>query len=77
LRFSFAAQCNHWIDARGASRGQETRQAGDEREQSRDGKVDRRIERIDLEENVLQRGGRDDTEEQRDATSAENQTDRS
>src|SRR5262245_26607044 len=38
------------IDARGAKRRHETRHGGDEREEQRDAGVDRRIERLDLEE---------------------------
>ncbi|PZR77709.1 MAG: hypothetical protein DLM52_03930 [Chthoniobacterales bacterium] len=72
---SFVAQCDHGIDARGATGGKETGQRGDEREQSRHGAIDRRIERVDLEEDIFERGRCDDSEEERDATGAEDQPD--
>jgi hypothetical protein len=50
---SFAAEGDHRVDARGATRRQKTGQSGDEAEQAGYRKVDRRIERIDFEKDVF------------------------
>src|SRR2546421_8425591 len=62
------SQRYHWIHPGGAARRNETRRGGNESEQTRDNDINRRIERIDLEQDVLERGGSDDADEQRDAT---------
>src|SRR3977135_570697 len=61
------AQRDHWIHPRGAASRNETRRGSNDGEQTRDKEVDRRIERIDLEQDVAKRRGGDDAEEQRDA----------
>ena len=53
------SQRYHWIHPGGAARRNETRRGGNESEQTRDNDINRRIERIDLEQDVLERGGSD------------------
>src|SRR5882724_3661042 len=72
---SFVTERSHRIDARRASRGNETRRRGHEREQSRDGEINGWIERVDLEQNIFQRSCGQDSEQQRRATRAKHKTD--
>src|SRR5918996_6625873 len=53
---SFSAQGVDWIDQCRASRRNETRRGPDEGEQCRHRKINRWIKRVDLEEDVLERG---------------------
>src|ERR1700719_851600 len=68
-------KCNHWIDAGGATRRDETGRGRDRGQQGRDCEINRRVERIDFEKNIFQSRGCDDSEEQGDAARAKNKAD--
>src|SRR5438034_4206076 len=70
----FVTKSSDRIDARRAARGNETRRRGHEREQSRDGKINGWIERVDLEQNIFQRTCGQDSKQQRRATCAKSKT---
>src|SRR5258708_3374753 len=72
---SLVTKSSDRIDARRASRGNETRRRGHEREQSSDGEINGWVERVDLEQNIFQRSCGQDSEQQRRATRAKHKTD--
>src|SRR5438309_6266842 len=61
---SLVSQCDHWIDLGGAACGNETGCRGDESEHSCNREINERIERVDLEENVLQSSGGENSKKQ-------------
>src|SRR5207237_9557732 len=65
-------KCDHWIDPRGAPRGNKTGSRGDSCQQRRDREINRGVERIDLEENIFQSRCCDNPEEQGDPNGANN-----
>src|SRR5438477_7619275 len=65
-------KCDHWIDASGAARRNETGSCRHGGQQSRDSKINRRVEYVYFEENVFQGSGRDDSEKQSNAARAKN-----
>src|SRR3977135_3125488 len=67
---SLVSQRDHWIDLSGPARRNEARCPRDESEHSCDRKINDGIEGVDLEENVLQSGGGENSEKQRGATGA-------
>src|SRR5882724_1820622 len=71
---SFVTERSHRIDARRASRGNETRRSGHEREQSRDGEINGWIKRVDFEQNIFQRSCGHDSKQQRRAPRAKSRT---
>src|SRR4029077_10445893 len=72
---SLVSQCDHWIDLGGAACGNETRYRCDESEHSCNRAVNDRIKRVDLEENVLQSGGGENSEQQCGSTGAKEKAD--
>src|SRR5437016_13155193 len=72
---SLVSQCDHWIDLGGAACGNETGCRGDESEHSCNPDINERIERVDLEENVLQSSGGENSEKQRGATRTQDEPD--
>src|SRR6266478_5398982 len=68
-------KCDHRIDPGGAPRRNETGSRRDRGQQRRDRKIDGRIERVDFEQNIFQRGRRDHAEQQRDPAGAKNKSD--
>ena len=72
---SLVSQCDHWIDLGGAACGNETRYRRDESEHSRNREVNDRIKGVDLEENVLQSSGGENSEQQCGATGAKDESD--
>src|SRR5436190_4211207 len=71
----FITKRYHGIDAGRAARRDETGSGRDRGEQRRDREINRRVERVDFEENILQRRRRNDTEQQRDPPSSDNKAD--
>src|SRR5437868_15406266 len=67
---SLVSQCNHWIDLGGAACGNEARCRRDESEHSCNREINDGIERVDLEENVLQSSSGENSEKQCGATGA-------
>src|SRR5438034_7968056 len=72
---SLVSQCDHWIDLGGAACGNETRCRRDESEHSCDREINEWIERVDLEENVLQSSGRENPQKQCGAAGAKDKPD--
>src|SRR3982074_1989332 len=72
----FITKCDHRIDPWGATRRYERGRSRNGRQQCGYRKIDRRIERVDFEENVFQRRRRNYAEEQCDPARAENKADR-
>src|SRR2546430_17214987 len=72
---SLVSQCDHWIDLGGAACGNETRCRRDESEHSCNCEINERIKRVDLEENVLQSSGGENSEEQCGAARAKDKPD--
>src|SRR5207248_7302685 len=72
---SLVSQCDHWIDLGGAACGNETRCRRDESEHSCNCEINERIKRVDLEENVLQSSGGENSEEQCGAAGAKDKPD--
>src|SRR2546423_14160812 len=70
------SQRNHWIHASSAPRRNETGDGRDQREQSRDHEVDRRIERLHFEQDVLERVREEHAEQQGSGARAEKEADR-
>src|SRR2546423_3005777 len=70
------AQRHHWIDASSTARRDETRKRGDEREETGDDQINRRIERLHFEQDVLERVGEEDAEQERGGAGAQNETNR-
>src|SRR5713101_823804 len=68
-------KCDHWIDPGCATSRDETGRGRDRGQQGRDCEINRRIKRVDLEEDIFQSRRRDDSEEQRDAARAKNKAD--
>src|ERR1700693_414734 len=75
-KFSLITERDHWIDPRGPPSGNKTRNRRDQGQHAGDRKIDRRIERVDLEQNIFQRSRRDDSQQQRDTAGAEDKTNR-
>src|SRR5207244_11449907 len=71
---SLVSQCNHWIDLGGAACRNEARRRGDESEHSCNREINNWIERVDLEEDVLQCSSGDNSEKQRGATGAKDKS---
>src|SRR6266581_1992907 len=67
---------DHRIDARSTTRRNETGSGRDRGQQRGHRKINCWIECVDFEENILERGSSDDSEEQRDAAGAENKANR-
>src|SRR5260370_465912 len=65
-------KCDHWIDPGGAARRNKTGSGGNQSKHSGDGKINGRIEGVDFEQNIFQRGGCDHSQQQRNAAGAEN-----
>src|SRR5437763_10161771 len=72
---SLVSQCNHWIDLGGAACGNEARCRRDESEHSCNREINDWIERVDLEENVLQSSCGKNSEKQCGATGAKDKPD--
>src|SRR5437016_3778112 len=72
----FIAKRNHWIDTSGAARRNKTGSCGDCGQQRRDRKINGRVERVDLEQNIFERRGGDDAEKQCDAARAQDKANR-
>src|SRR5437762_13824155 len=68
-------KCDHWIDASGAARRNETGSCRHGGQQSRDRKIDRWVERVDFEQNIFQRRRRDHPKQERDPARAEHKSD--
>src|SRR5438270_1082821 len=66
---------DHWINAGRASRRDETGSRRNRGQQRSDRKINGRVERVDLEQNIFQCRRRDHSKKQGDATCAENKTD--
>src|SRR5260221_2049635 len=66
----FITKRHHGIDAGRATRGNEARRCGNRGQQRCDRKINGRVERIDLEQNILERRGGDDAEKQCDPARA-------
>src|SRR5438034_6545309 len=71
---SLVSQCDHGIDLSGPACGNETRCGGDKSKHSCHRAIDNWIERVDLEENVLQRSGGENSEKQCGATGAKDKS---
>src|SRR5438132_14002315 len=72
---SLVSQCDHWIDLRSTARWNETRRRRDESEHSCNREINEWIERVDLEENVLQSSSGENSEKQCGATGAKDKPD--
>src|SRR6266705_2022120 len=72
---SLSAKCLNRVDTRRAARRNEARGRGDDREEPRDSKINERIERVHFEEDILQSGSGENSEEQRGRARAENKPD--
>src|SRR6266404_5640647 len=72
----FITKSNHRIDAGRAARRDETGSGRDRGEQRCDRKIYRRVERVDLEQNIFQRCRSHDAQKQRDPAGTENKADR-
>src|SRR5437016_4011972 len=70
---SLVSQCDHWIDLGGAACGNEARCRRDESEHSCNREINDGIERVDLEENVLQSSGGENSEKQCGAAGAKDE----